>query len=57
MGGLVMIWIYIFTPVVILSAIAIYFDKKSGAISPEEGRIVEKLEERPPEHGPTFYGS
>ncbi|WML23805.1 hypothetical protein [Neobacillus sp. OS1-33] len=52
-----MIWIYIFTPVVILSAIAIYFDKKSGAISTEEGRIVEKLEERPPEHGPTFYGS
>jgi hypothetical protein len=44
-----MIWIYIFMPVVILVGIAIYFDKKSGAISPEEGRLAEKLEERPPE--------
>ncbi|MDQ6600794.1 hypothetical protein [Bacillus salipaludis] len=42
-----MIWIYIFTPVIILAGIAIYFDKKSGASSPEESRIAEKLEENP----------
>lgn len=46
-----MIWLYILLPVFILTGIAIYFEKKSGAISPEEGRIAEKLEERPPEHG------
>ncbi|WP_186446568.1 hypothetical protein [Neobacillus bataviensis] len=46
-----MIWIYIFMPVIILSGIAIYFEKKSGAISLEEGKTADKLEEYPPEHG------
>ncbi|TWD96468.1 hypothetical protein FB550_111126 [Neobacillus bataviensis] len=48
---LYMIWIYIFMPVIILSGIAIYFEKKSGAISLEEGKTADKLEEYPPEHG------
>ncbi|WP_176541025.1 MULTISPECIES: hypothetical protein [unclassified Bacillus (in: firmicutes)] len=46
-----MIWIYIFMPVLILSGIAIYFERKYGATSPDEGRTAEKLEEYPPEHG------
>jgi uncharacterized BrkB/YihY/UPF0761 family membrane protein len=42
-----MIWIYIFTPIIILAGIAIYFYKKSGATSPGE-RTADKLEEYPP---------
>jgi hypothetical protein len=52
-----MIWIYIFTPIIILAGIAIYFDKKSGATSPAE-RTADKLEEYPPEapFGPNNFG-
>jgi len=46
-----MIWLYIFMPVIILSGIAIYYERKDGANSPDEGRTAEKLEEYPPEHG------
>ena len=42
-----MIWIYIFTPIIILACIAIYFDKKYGVTSPDE-RTADKLEEYPP---------
>ncbi|MEH7303030.1 hypothetical protein [Neobacillus drentensis] len=50
-----MIWIDIFTPVIILAGIAIYFDKKSVATSLEE-RTADKLEGYPPENpfGPYF---
>ncbi|MEY2196490.1 hypothetical protein AB7942_27780 [Neobacillus sp. BF23-41] len=34
-----MIWVYILMPVVILGGMAVYFDKKSGATSPDEGSI------------------
>ncbi len=55
-GGVMMIWIYIFTPIIILVGIAIYFDKKSGATSPNE-RTADKLEEYPPENpfGPNNF--
>jgi len=49
-----MIWLYIFTPVVILGAIAVYFDKKSGAAPSEDSRFAEKLEEYPPENNNIF---
>jgi hypothetical protein len=50
-----MIWLYIFSPVVILSAIAVYFDKKSGAAPSDDSRFAEKLEEYPPENN-NIYG-
>ena len=51
-----MVWIYIFTPVIILVGTVLYFDKKSGATSPVE-RTADKLEEYPPEtpFGPTNF--
>ncbi|MEH7307897.1 hypothetical protein [Neobacillus drentensis] len=45
-----MIWIYIFTPVIILAGIAVYFDKKYGSTPPTEGQLTEKLREYPPEN-------
>ncbi|WP_155929000.1 hypothetical protein [Bacillus sp. UNC41MFS5] len=50
-----MIWLYIFSPVVILGAIAFYFDKKSGAAPSDDSRFAEKLEEYPPENN-NIYG-
>ncbi|MGV3465131.1 MAG: hypothetical protein ACO1OT_07555 [Heyndrickxia sp.] len=51
-----MMWIYIFTPIIILAGIAIYFDKKYGATSPE--RTSDKLEEYLPvdPFGPNHFG-
>ncbi|WP_180960250.1 hypothetical protein [Neobacillus cucumis] len=46
-----MMWLYILTPVVILSGIAIYFEKRSGAVPADERQLTEKLEEYPPERG------
>lgn len=40
-----MIWIYILIPVVIIGGIAIYFEKKSGMVSPNENKQAEKLGE------------
>ncbi|MEH7086623.1 hypothetical protein V7139_28430 [Neobacillus drentensis] len=49
-----MIWLYIFTPVVILGAIAVYFDRKSGAAPSDDSRFAERLEEYPPENNNIF---
>jgi|GEM_PF-1378114 len=40
-----MIWIYILIPVVIIGGIAVYFEKKSGMIPPDENNQAEKLGE------------
>jgi hypothetical protein len=40
-------------PVFILGGIAIYFERKSGMAPPDEKKLVEKLEEYPPEHNNT----
>ena len=40
-----MIWLYILTPVVLLGGIAVYFDRKSGSIPPDETVQDEKLGE------------
>lgn len=40
-----MIWLIILSPVVIVSAIAIYFGKRSGMTSPEETKLAEKPDE------------
>lgn len=49
-GGVFMIWLILFTPILILGAIAIYFDKKSGMIPPDEVQLRGKITEYPPEH-------
>jgi len=55
-GGIRMIWIYIMLPVVVLSGIAIYFDKKAGMAPTDDMRTADKLEEYPPEHGMNSFG-
>ena len=40
-----MIWLYILIPVVIIGGIAVYFEKKSGMIPPDENIQSEKLGE------------
>ncbi len=37
-----MIWVYIYA-CIILAGLAIYFDKKSGASSPESSRIMQRI--------------
>ena len=51
-----MIWIYIMLPIVVLSGIAIYFDKKAGMAPTDDMRTADKLEEYPPEHGMNSFG-
>lgn len=41
--------------VIVLGGIAVYFDKKSGMTSPDEGEKAEKVKEYPPEHGMNSY--
>ena len=51
-----MIWIYVFLPVILLSGIAIYLEKRSGMTPPDENKKVEKLEEYPPEKNQNYFG-
>ena len=44
-GCFIMIWLYILIPVFIIGGIAIYFEKKSGMIPPDENKQAEKLGE------------
>lgn len=40
-----MIWLYFLIPIIIVGAIAVYFEKKSGMNLPEEGKQLEQLGE------------
>ena len=40
-----MIWLYMLIPIVLIGGIAVYFEKKSGMIPPDENKQAEKLGE------------
>jgi uncharacterized membrane protein len=54
---MIMIWLFILIPIIVVSAIAIYFDKKSGMKMPDSSENAMKVDQAEKQNRLNTYGN